>query len=250
MALNNVSVRYWLNCDCTNQTIQASIDWAGLMPTGQTVTSDVLVSVQPTSLGGQTTVLVFTFMGNLTLQPGQAVQIQSRFNKSDWSNMTQSNDWSFAANSSYANDSHVTGYIGGNLVWGQEPVASAAPALQAASVVGFPNPSTGNGVNLSVNLSGGQAGSGGVSAMDETLSSQAVDDDAQITLAVYTLSGRLIWSTALPASAFGSSGAHTFYWDEKDLAGASLSNGVYYVKMTVKSGGKSTSTISKLLILK
>ena len=32
--LNNVTVRYWFNCDCTTQTVQAWVDWAGLIPRG------------------------------------------------------------------------------------------------------------------------------------------------------------------------------------------------------------------------
>ena len=211
LALNNVTVRYWFNCDCTGQSVQSWVDWAGLMPSGQTATTDVQVSVGSTSLGGQTGYILYTFTGNLVLQPGQSIEVQSRFNKSDWSAMTQSNDWSFAANTAFVNDGHVTGYVSGVLVWGQEPTASAASALSVAAVVGFPNPSTGNGVNLSVNLTGSQKGSsGGTTAMAETLSSGSVDPAAQINLGVYTLvRGRLIWSTPLPASVFGSSGEHT-----------------------------------------
>ena len=37
----------------------------------------------------------------MVLQPGQMIQIQSRFNLSDWSNMLQSNDWSYAAYTSF-----------------------------------------------------------------------------------------------------------------------------------------------------
>ncbi len=49
--LNNVEVRYWFNCDCTTgQTIQAWVDYAGYLPSGSNVTSDVQISVQPTTL--------------------------------------------------------------------------------------------------------------------------------------------------------------------------------------------------------
>ena len=112
--LNNVTVKYWFNCDCTTQTIQAWVDWAGLIPAGSSETGNVHVSVQPTSLGGQTDYVLYSFTGNLVLQPGQAIEIQSRFNKSDWSNMTQGNDWSFAPNTSYVNASQMTGYMGGS----------------------------------------------------------------------------------------------------------------------------------------
>ncbi len=153
LSLNNVEVRYWFNCDCTNQTEQSYVDWAGLMPAGTGVTGDVLTTVQATSLGGQTNYVSYKFTGNLVLQPGQKIEVQSRFNKSDWSNMLQSNDWSFAAYTSFTQWNHITGYVNGSLVWGEEPAAAASAALKTASVQAYPNPSTGNGVNLAVSLS-------------------------------------------------------------------------------------------------
>jgi len=248
--LNNVEVRYWFNCDCTNQTEQVWVDWAGLLPAGTTATTDVQATVQPTSLGGQTNYVSYKFTGNLVLQPGQMIQIQSRFNKSDWSNMLQDNDWSFAAYTSFTPWTHITGYLDGSLVWGQEPSGSSS-ALKAASLIAFPNPSTGNGINLSVNLSGNGGGaSASVKAKDLPGNSTEVDPSAQIFLKVYTIEGRLIWSTTLPASSFGSSGNHSVYWDEKDLSGANLANGLYIVAAVVRSQGQTSTAFSKVVILK
>jgi hypothetical protein len=249
--LNNVEVRYWFNCDCTSQTEQAWVDWAGLMPAGTSVTGDLKVTVQPTSLGGQTNYVSYKFTGNLVLQAGQMIQIQGRFNKSDWSNMLQDNDWSFAPNTSYAPATKVTAYEGGTLVWGQEP-SSASAALKVASVIAFPNPSTGNGVNLAVNLSG--SGSGASASAKASLSSGSgavgVDPSAVITLKVYTMAGRLIWSTTLTGESFGSTGNHDVYWNEKSLAGSNLANGLYIAAVTVQSQGQSNTAMGKVLILK
>ncbi len=245
VALNNVTVRYWFNCDCTNQTIQAWVDWAGLQPVGSTVTSNVHVSAQAAALGGQTGYILYSFTGNMVLQAGQKIQIQSRFNKSDWSNMTQSNDWSYAANTSFINDTKATGYFNGGLVWGQEPAAASA-SLKAASVVAFPNPSTGSGVNLSLSLSG----SGGTSASVLGSNEETIDPNAKITFKAYSLSGRLIWSTTVPGSTFGTSGTHTLYWDERDYAGNYLANGVYFLVVTVESEGQMTTAKSRILVLK
>ncbi len=250
--LNNVEVRYWFNCDCTNQTEQAWVDWAGLMPAGTSVASDIQATVQPTSLGGQTNYVSYKFTGNLLLEPGQMIQIQSRFNLSDWANMLQDNDWSFAANTSYTPATKVTAYEGGTLVWGQEPSAASA-ALKVASVVAYPNPSTGNGVNLAVNLSGNGAGataSAKASLVSGSSMETGIDPSALITLKAYTMAGRLIWSTTVTGESFGSTGNHTIYWDERNLAGNYLANGVYIVAVTVKSHGKTTTSTSKLLILK
>ena len=249
LALNNVQVKYWFNCDCTGQTIQAWVDWAGLMPAGSTATGNVSLSVQATSLGGQTNAVVLSFTGNVVLQAGQKIQVQARFNKNDWSNMSQSNDWSFAANTAFTDAPHVTGYVNGGLVWGQEPAGTAA-TLSAASVTAFPNPSTGNGTNLSVQLSGnGTVSASGVRAQDAG-SAVGVDPTASVTLKVYTLGGRLIWSQTLPGSGFGSAGTHNVYWNERDLSGAALSNGVYNVEVEVASQGQSSRTVSRVVILR
>jgi rhamnogalacturonan endolyase len=248
--LNNVEVRYWFNCDCTTQTVQTWVDWAGLMPTGTTVTPDILTTVVPTSLGGQTDYVSYKFTGNLVLQPGQAVQIQSRFNKSDWSNMLQDNDWSFAAYTSYTPWNQITGYVNGSLVWGQEPAASSA-ALKAASVIAYPNPSTGNGVNLAVNLSGNGAGtSASAKLVSGSNPGTGIDPAAQVILKVYTIEGRLIWSTTVTGASIGSTGNHAVYWNEKSLAGSNLANGLYIVAATVKSQGQTTTTTTKLLVLR
>jgi hypothetical protein len=246
LSLNNVTVRYWFNCDCTNQTLQAWVDWAGLMPAGTSVTGNVQVSTSSTTLGGQTNYVLYTFTGNMILQPGQAIQVQSRFNKSDWSNMTQSNDWSFAANTSFVDDAQVTGYLSGTRVWGQEP-ASTTSALTVSSAVVFPNPSTGNGTTLSFTLGGNSNGTtGSLLDGDHPLLS---DPAAKITLSIYSLSWRLIWSQTLPGATYGTTGEHEFYWNERDLKGAGLSNGIYYLRVTVESNGHTSTSTAKILIL-
>ena len=246
--LNNVEVRYWFNCDCTNQTIQTTVDWAGLLPAGTSVTGDVIDTVHPTSLGGQTDYISYKFTGNLVLQPGQNIQIQSRFNKSDWSNMIQNNDWSYAAYSSFTESTHVTGYVNGSLVWGQEPVGVSA-ALAAASVIAFPNPSTGTGVNFAINLNGGAPLGTSLNVKDAN-SAVSIDPNAQLTLKVFTLTGRMIWSTSLSGATFGSSGSHDVYWDERNLSGANLANGLYIAMLMVTSQGQTSSSSVKVLILK
>jgi hypothetical protein len=252
--LNNVEVRYWFNCDCTTQTVQSWVDWAGLLPAGTSVTGDVINTVQPTTEGGQTNYISYKFTGNLVLQPGQMIQVQSRFNKSDWSNMLQDNDWSFAPYTSFTPWNQITGYVNGSLVWGTEPVSTSA-ALKTASVIAYPNPSTGNGVNLAVSLSGSGTGTtASTSAKGKLVSGSSVatgvDPSAIITLKVYTMAGRLIWSETVPGSTFGSSGNHDVYWNEKDLAGGNLANGLYIVAVSVKSQGQTTTTTAKLLVLR
>jgi hypothetical protein len=248
LSLNGVTVKYWFNCDCTNQTVQAWVDWAGLIPFGSSVSGDVVVSVQPSSLGGQTNDVLYSFTGNVVLQPGQAIQVQSRFNKSDWSNMTQSNDWSYAGYRAFTDAAHVTGYVNGSLVWGQEPTGGTSTTLTAANVTAYPNPSTGNGINLSVQLSG--SGTASAARTLEAGSTVGLDPTAKVTLKVYTLGSRLLWSTTLPGSAFGPTGNRSVYWDERDLSGASLANGIYNVAVEVASQGQTSRVVSRVVILR
>lgn len=245
--LNNVTVRYWFNCDCTSQTVQAWVDWAGLMPSGTAVTGDVQVTVHPTFLGGQTDYLLYTFTGNLVLQPGQALEVQSRFNLSDWSNMLQDNDYSYAPFTSFTDWGRVTGYLGGSLAWGQEPTSTAS-ALTVSSALAYPNPSTGSGVNLSFTTSGG----GGTTAqtIGQGEGAVPVDPSAKVTLKVFTLSGRLIWSKELSSPVYGTAGEHLSWWEERDGYGALLANGVYYYTVTLQSRGETSAATAKILILK
>lgn len=55
------------------------------------------------------------------LQPNASIEVQNRFSKSDWTNYSQDNDYSFTADNSYSDNNKVTVYISGSLVDGIEP---------------------------------------------------------------------------------------------------------------------------------
>ncbi len=56
------------------------------------------------------------------LAAGQSAEVQVRFSKNDWSNYTQTGDYSFSeSGSSYHDSTKITGYISGSLKWGMEP---------------------------------------------------------------------------------------------------------------------------------
>jgi len=61
------------------------------------------------------TYLEISFTGG-TLEPGAHVQIQGRFAKNDWSNYTQSNDYSFKSASQFVEWDQVTAYLNG-IMW-------------------------------------------------------------------------------------------------------------------------------------
>lgn len=49
--------------------------------------------------------------------------IQSRFANTDWAIFNETDDYSYVNNKTYANNSHITLYRNGQLVWGAEPAA-------------------------------------------------------------------------------------------------------------------------------
>lgn len=57
-----------------------------------------------------------------SLAAGQSIDIQIRISKTDWTNYSQSDDYSFdSVSTSYTDAPKLTGYVGGSLVWGVEP---------------------------------------------------------------------------------------------------------------------------------
>ena len=245
--LNNVEVRYWFNCDCTSgQAIQAWVDWAGEMPSGTNVTSDIQVSVMPTTLGTQTNYISIKFTGGITLQPNQYVQIQSRFNKNDWSNMLQDNDWSYAAYTSFTTWNRITAYENGSLVWGQEPSAGTGGTAQVASVSSNPNPSSSSsGSTVTYTISGS-----GVSAADANTVYSIPDPDAKVEIKIFTISGRLIWKKELSGVANVSTGKHAVNWNGKTAGGETLAPGTYVLNVIVISNGQVSSKNFVIVILK
>ena len=243
--LNNVEVRYWFNCDCTGQAVQVWVDWAGLMPAGTSVTGNIQATVVPTALGGQTDYISYKFTGNMVLQPGQNIQIQSRFNLSDWSNMLQDNDWSFAPYTSFTKCTQITGYLNGTLAWGQEP-SSEQSAVMVANVMSYPNPSTsatGATLKYTVNTQAASAASLGQKVY-------VPSPGTTVYLRIYTASGRLIWQQELTGASYVSTGDHIVNWNGKSSGGYNLAPGSYILKIEMKGQGISSAGFSTILMLK
>lgn len=57
-----------------------------------------------------------------SLEPGQSVELQTRISKADWSNYTQTDDYSFNPTANSLQDStKITAYLSGIKQWGIEP---------------------------------------------------------------------------------------------------------------------------------
>ena len=245
--LNNVEVRYWINCDCTGQSVQAWVDWAGLLPAGTSVTGNIQTAFVPTSLGGQTNYISYRFTGNMVLQPGQMIQIQSRFNLSDWSNMLQSNDWSFAAYTAFTAWSKITGYISGGLVWGSEPSSTSSQTAQVNNVMTYPNPATSSsGATLKYSVSSSSVGSASMGTSDAV----SIPVSGKVRISIYTVSERLIWQKTLDDPSFISIGEHAVHWDGKTAGGQNLAAGTYILKVSLLSNSGASNGYSTIIMLK
>jgi len=248
--LNNVEVRYWFNCDCTGQSVQTWVDWAGLIPAGTSETGNIQTKVVTTSLGGQTDYISYKFTGGLVLQAGQKIEIQSRFNLSDWSNMLQSNDWSFAAYTSFTTSSKTTGYINGALVWGNEPSSAASQTAQVSNVMSYPNPSTSaTGATLAYSVSA-PTGTGVSAAANGTADAVSIPVSGTIRVSIYTASGRMIWSKTLDDPSSISVGQHSIYWNGKAAGGQNLASGTYILKVSLLSNGGASNGYSTIIMFR
>src|SRR5690242_17203550 len=125
VSLSNLTIRYWYTADGT-QAQQFACDYA-LAGCGNITGS--FVSLTSSASTADTYLQVgFTSGAGSIAANGNSGEIQSRFNKNDWSNYNQANDYSWNQNqTSYAAWSQVTLYLNGQLVWGTEPGGQTAP---------------------------------------------------------------------------------------------------------------------------
>jgi hypothetical protein len=114
--LSDVKVRYYFTNDGT-QADSYACDYStigngnvtGTFTTIAKTNADRYVEVGFTSAAG-------------TLAAGAGAEVKGRVWKSDWSNFTQTNDYSFNASATnYVDSTTVTGYLAGALKWGTEP---------------------------------------------------------------------------------------------------------------------------------
>jgi len=117
IALSTVKVRYYYTNDGT-QSNSFACDYS---PAGSGNITGTFGTVSGAATADRYVEIGFT-SGAGSLAAGGSTTAQCRIWKSDWSNFTQTNDYSFNATaSSFVDTTTVTGYIGGTLVWGTEP---------------------------------------------------------------------------------------------------------------------------------
>ena len=231
LSLEDVEIRYWYEADGASSQ-QLWTDWAARVG-GQTtaITNEVVESVQSTSLGGQSHYLRQTFQAAAgALGQNQYVEIQIRFNQSNWANYDQSNDYSFRTDGVYSPWTKVTVYVNGSTVWGEEPGAGTAvfASLETTrrklpgnrDLIAVPNP-----------------------AKDQVLVLYRLEQASAARLVLTTLAGEMVISKSLGERP---SGENTAALDFQNLA-----TGIYYLFLQVDSGyGYVSRANFKLAIVK
>ena len=118
ITLSTVTMRYFYTEDGT-ETQTFYCDYASV---GTGNVSGTFVAMSPTYATADTYLQIGFTSGAGSIAAGGSVQIQTRASKSDWSNYTQTNDYSFNSSATtYVDWTLTTGYINGVLQWGTEP---------------------------------------------------------------------------------------------------------------------------------
>ncbi|WP_224753434.1 cellulase family glycosylhydrolase [Paenibacillus terricola] len=116
--LSTVKLRYYYTIDA-NITQAFWYDWASVGSSN--VTGSFVTMATPKS-GADTYFEIGFASAAGSLAPGAAAEIQIRISRTDWSNYTQSGDYSFSpTGTSYVDWTKMTGYVNGALQWGIEP---------------------------------------------------------------------------------------------------------------------------------
>ncbi|HVU70050.1 MAG TPA: cellulose binding domain-containing protein [Ktedonobacteraceae bacterium] len=123
--LSSLTIRYWYTADGT-QTQQFWCDYAMV---GCSNLTGTFVSMSSSASTADTYLQIgFTSAAGSLAVNANSGDLQARFNKSDWSNYNQANDYSWNQNqTSYAPWTQVTLYLNGQLVYGTEPNGTTAP---------------------------------------------------------------------------------------------------------------------------
>jgi hypothetical protein len=125
ISLANVTIRYYYTID--GEKAQSFwCDYAAITsPTQSAITSAVtgkFVKMATTATGADYYLEVGFTSAAGSLAAGGTAEIQTRFAKTDWTNYTQTGDYSFnATGTNYADWTKATAYISGALTWGTEP---------------------------------------------------------------------------------------------------------------------------------
>jgi cellulose binding protein with CBM3 domain len=115
VSLSGITIRYWFSRDGGASTFSTWCDYAVL---GCGAITESVVGVSKTNADAY---LQVGFTGGTLAAGASTGEIQARLNKTDWSNFSESGDYSYATNTAFADVTKITVYQNGTLIWGTEP---------------------------------------------------------------------------------------------------------------------------------
>ncbi|ATB42065.1 Endo-1,4-beta-xylanase A precursor [Cystobacter fuscus] len=117
--LSELKVRYYFTPD-SGESVQVACDYANVNCSN--ITSTVVQLSTPKTGASHYIEFGFTTGAGSVAAGGDTGEIQIRFNKSNWSNFDETNDYSFdPTKTSFSTTSKMTVFRSGVLVWGTEP---------------------------------------------------------------------------------------------------------------------------------
>jgi hypothetical protein len=118
LALSNLKLRYYYTINGA-QTQNFYCDYS---PVGAGNVNGSFATMATAKTGADTYVEIGFGSGAGSLAAGGNTTIQARIAKSDWTNYTQTDDYSFNSSATtFVDWTKVTGYVSGALQWGIEP---------------------------------------------------------------------------------------------------------------------------------
>ena len=116
--LSDVKLRYYYTVDGE----KAQNFWCDWSTIGSANVAGTFVKLPTAKTGADYYLEIGFTSGAGNLAAGQSIEVQARFAKADWTNYTQTGDYSFdATDTSYVDWSKATAHMAGSLVWGVEP---------------------------------------------------------------------------------------------------------------------------------
>lgn len=141
---NELTMRYWFTAE-NYSGINSWIDYAQMGNSNVTMKYVQLPDPHTGALG----YIEYGFLTNGQLSAGGNLGvIQSRFANQDWSNFSETDDYSYLPyTGNYAANSHITLYRNGQLIYGTEPTAVAAAPAFTVSYQNQNQGTTGNAIS-------------------------------------------------------------------------------------------------------
>jgi hypothetical protein len=117
VSLAGIKVRYWFTKESGSTTFETWCDFAAI---GCGSLTHQVVAVSPARTGADRYFEVTISSGTLAGSASTG-EMQMRFNKSDFANFAEADDYSYGTGSTYADTTKVTVHHGNTLIWGTEP---------------------------------------------------------------------------------------------------------------------------------